>query len=166
MQQADFLLTTAEIAIAFAAFASLISVIGGRDSGAAQQIAAMRLLCVLVLALLTAALCLLPFPIREFGLSGSDTFRLSSAIVLVPESVGTFYLVKRAPAGFYSEQFASGLSIGLALVAGVLLLASAGGVFAGSTLSAVYLSLVVLHLVGAGQFFLLVIASVMNPQDG
>ena len=69
---------------------------------------------------------------------------------------------RSAPAGFYAARFASAVCIGLALISGALLLASVGGLFSGSALAAVNLSWVILHLIGAGQFFLLVVGSMLR----
>lgn len=53
----------------------------------------------------------------------------------------------------------------LSSTAGALMLVTAAGLLSGATLAATYLTLVVLHLIGAGQFFLLVVGSIMSSED-
>ena len=66
---ADLMLTVAEIAVAFAGFAGLVTVIAQRLSGADTSVAAIRLQGMLVLSLLVAAFSFVPQLVAGFGLS-------------------------------------------------------------------------------------------------
>lgn len=165
MWQADFLLTTAEIATAFAAFGSLISVIGRRDGSAEQLILSIRLISVLILGLDTIALCLVPFAVAEYGLSEAVSIRVASAMVLILDTAGSVYLVRRNPPEMYAQRFATALMFSLASVASLLLLTIALGLIPDALFSPFYLTSVVLHLAGAAQFFYLIVVSVLLPAE-
>ena len=161
MHQADFLLAAAEIAIAFVAFGSLISVIGMRDGSAEQLIRSIRLVSVLILGLATVALCLLPFVIAEYGVSEVASFRIASAMVLVLDTAANLYLLRRNPPEMYKQRLPAALMFLLAAVASVLLLVITIGLVPDDRVASLYLTTVVLHLVGAAQFFYLIVVSML-----
>jgi hypothetical protein len=77
----DFLLTVAEIAVAFAGFAGLVTVLARRPSGAEREFELVRLRDLLLLSLLAAAFALFPRLPALFGADDELTWRLSSAVL-------------------------------------------------------------------------------------
>jgi hypothetical protein len=69
VERADLLLTTAEIAIAFAGFASIVSVLGRGRSSDDSRLDALRLRAMLESALTVVVFALAPFIPNAFGLS-------------------------------------------------------------------------------------------------
>ena len=80
MANADLMLTMAEIAVAFAGFAGLVTVIAQRLSGADTTVATGRLQGMLVLSLLVAAFSFVPQLVAGFGLSEEAVWRASSGL--------------------------------------------------------------------------------------
>jgi hypothetical protein len=85
MQHADFLFIVAEIAIAFAGFAGLVTVISKREDRSAAQshLDVERLKVVLVLSLLTAAFALLPSLISRMEADPETAWRVAAGLFLV-----------------------------------------------------------------------------------
>ncbi len=82
MHESDLLLAVAEIAVAFAAFSGLVSVLGQRFSGDAR-VHANRLVSVLLTSLLATAFALFPFLPDRLGATASTTWRASAAIFAI-----------------------------------------------------------------------------------
>ena len=78
MANADLMLTVAEVAVTFAGFAGLVTVIAQRLSGAASSMAAARLQGILVLSLLAVAFSFVPQLVAGFGLSEETAWRAAS----------------------------------------------------------------------------------------
>jgi hypothetical protein len=78
----DLLLTSAEVAVTFAGFASLVSIFGGRTSRDGAHIDRNRLRTMLVCSLAVAALCFVPFVPQQYGLAEATSWRLSSVALL------------------------------------------------------------------------------------
>ncbi len=87
MEHDDTLLTIAEIAIALAGFASLISVIGRRSSNAARATGSLRLRLMLEVSFRNAAFALLPLPFVEVAPSDPMIWRIFSGLYLVVTTV-------------------------------------------------------------------------------
>ena len=124
MEHSEILLTIAEVGVALAGFASLISVLGRSEN----LLDFTRLLGLVRTSLSAAGFALLPFVPHAFGLLEPAALRLSAAIFVVVQGSNTFFLwrtlfrmrdrLKPAPAGYYT--FPAGvlvLLLGLAAVA-------------------------------------------------
>ena len=80
MANADLMLTVAEVAVTFAGFAGLVTVIAQRLSGGDTFLAIGRLQSMLVLSLLVAAFSFVPQLVAGFGLSEEAVWRTSSGL--------------------------------------------------------------------------------------
>jgi hypothetical protein len=159
MNEADLLLTTAEIAVAFAGFASLISVIG-RGSAEDPRLAAFLLRYALEVALFVVAFSMIPLLPLQYGLSPESAWRLSSFLFVVASQLATFGMGRR----YRQSGFALGAPITATVVvlsagADLLLLVNALGFFR-SVVFPVYLTGLFANLGLAGFYFLLVVGSV------
>lgn len=166
MGEADLLLTTAEIAVAFAGFASLISVIG-RGSAENPRLAAFQLRFALEVALFVAAFSLIPLLPLKYGLAPVPAWRLSSFLFVVASQLVSFGMARR---WYRSSDLTVATSVKVtALVlsggADLLLLVNALGFF-GSAGFPVYVTGLFANLGLAGFYFLLVVGSVFPSQYG
>jgi len=80
MEGAELLPTLAEIAVAFAGFASLVSILGGRSSGERLVANLVRLRGMLQSAILVLAFSLAPFVPAKFGISEEVCWRAVGAV--------------------------------------------------------------------------------------
>ena len=159
MEPGDTLLTIAEIAIALAGFASLISVIGRRPSDTARATGSLRLRLMLEVSFRNAAFALLPLPF--VGISPSDPmlWRIFSGLYLV---VTTIHVAKRLRTGDAdSERLLAFPSL---VLFGVTVLASVANVLGlgGSHAFSLYLTNILLGLGSGGVMFLSVAATVFD----
>ena len=81
MEAPDLLLTIAEVAIAFAGFASLAAVVSTR-SEKMKTLNAIRFRSLLMYSLTTVALCFIPFVPRHYGFSESVSWTISSVLLI------------------------------------------------------------------------------------
>jgi hypothetical protein len=78
VKDADLLLTIAEVAVAFAGFASLVSVLGRRYSRDDPRLDGLRLRGMLLSSLIVVAFALFPFLPMRFGVTDAEVWRISS----------------------------------------------------------------------------------------
>ena len=83
MVESEILLTIAEVAIAFAGFASLVAVLGQRSSHDDPRVLGTRMRGMILFSLLAVAFSLLPFILYRFELAESSMWRLSSGLFLL-----------------------------------------------------------------------------------
>jgi hypothetical protein len=83
VEDRDLLLTSAEVAVTFAGFASLVAMFGARASRDGLHIDANRLRTMVVVSLLVAALALFPFVPFRYGLPEAVVWRISSGALLL-----------------------------------------------------------------------------------
>jgi hypothetical protein len=167
LTEADLLLTTAEISVAFAGFAGLISVIG-RGSASDPRRAAVLLRFALEVALFVVAFSLIPLLPLNYGLAPELSWRVSSLLFVVASQMATVAMSMRyrrteLPLSVPITATAVVLSLG----ADLLLLLNALGIF-GSAAFPVYLTGLFANLGLAGFYFLLVVGSVFpstNDQE-
>jgi hypothetical protein len=158
VQDGDLLLTIAEVAVAFAGFASLVSILGRRSSRDSPVVQAARLRGLIVSSLVVVAFSFLPFVPHRFGSSEPAVWRLSSAVFALAGAgmavVAFGNLGRVRSAGAISPGFTwRGVVIGGALlVAEALLLGNASGGFPSSP-AAVYIVSLLLFLGLAGFMF-------------
>jgi len=108
MLDRDLLLTSAEVAVTFAGFASLVAMFGSRASRDGLHIDANRLRTMVVCSLLVVALALFPFIPFRYGLPEAAVWRLSSGALLL----AVIWLAMRV-AHDYSAVRAAGIRLGL-----------------------------------------------------
>ena len=94
MENGGILLTIAEVAVAFAGFASIVSVLGRRSSDTPEHINALRMRAMILSSLLAVAFSILPFLLHSYGLAGAALWRTSSVFLLFA-STGLAYSIMR-----------------------------------------------------------------------
>ena len=119
MPDRDLLLTSAEVAVTFAGFASLVAMFGSRASRDGLHIDANRLRTMVVCSLLVVALALFPFVPFRYGLSEAAVWRISSgalllAVIWLALRIARDYNAVRA-AGIQLSRFIRVLNAGLVL---------------------------------------------------
>lgn len=90
MERADILLTIAEIAVAFAGFASLVSVIGAGKSERRAVAHSILFRTMVLMSLMVVALALIPFVTHSFGVKAVDSWRAASGVFFVTGSLGLY----------------------------------------------------------------------------
>jgi len=159
LEHRETLLTIAEIAVALAGFASLVSVIGGRRNDASRVSASLRLRAMLEIALRNAAFALLPLPFLQYAPSDPVVWRVSSG-VYIAATAGHYLLRLRSSAapgeGWHRVSnlilFSITVLVGLANVFGL----------GGSNAFSLYLANLLLGLGAAGISFISVTTSVFG----
>jgi len=164
MSEADLLLTTAEIAVAFAGFASLISVIG-RSAAPDPRRAAFLLRFALEVALFVVAFSLVPLLLLSYGLAAESSWRLSSLLFVVASQMASVAMSMRYRRAELPVSVALAVTaVVLSAGADLLLLVNALGFF-GSAAFPVYLTGLFANLGLAGFYFLLVVGAVFSSTD-
>ena len=161
MNEADLLLTTAEVAAAFAGFAGLIGVIG-RGSAVDPRRTAAILRFALEVSLFVVAFSLVPLLPLNYGLAAESCWRLSSILFVVGSWMASAVMSRRyLRAELRISTPASVFAAVLSLGADLLLVVNALGFF-GSAVFPVYLTALFANLGLAGFYFLLVVGSVFS----
>ncbi len=96
MPEAEILLTTAEIAVAFAGFASLVTILGRRSSRVDPRIIAMRFRGMLTNSLLVVAFSMIPLLLFRYGLRETAVWRISSVLLALAGGTNFLALVLHA----------------------------------------------------------------------
>ena len=78
MSESDVLLTFAEVAVAFAGFASLVGVLGQRKSADDPRVIGLRMRGMLLSSLMVVAFSIFPILLTRYGASPDLTWRTSS----------------------------------------------------------------------------------------
>jgi len=158
----DTLLTIAEIAVALAGFASLVSVIDRRRDDSSRAVDSLRLRMMLEVALRNAALALLPLPFLPLAPSDPIIWRIASGLYLVITAAHAFFRMGPGEAVLstrwirVSQQSLLSISL-LACLSNVLGLG-------GSNAFSIYLASLLLGLTAAGLLFLAVAASTFHVE--
>jgi hypothetical protein len=164
MGESDLLLTTAEIAVAFAGFASLISVIG-RGSAADPRRAAFLLRFTLEIALFVVAFSLIPFLPLKYGVASESAWRFSSLLFAIASQIFSFRMTQRyRRSGLEVAVSVKVFVVLLSAGADILLFTNALGLY-GSAAFPVYLTGLFANLGLAGFYFLLVVDSVFSADE-
>jgi hypothetical protein len=153
----DILLTIAEIAIALAGFASLISVIGRRSSDTARATGSLRLRLMLEVSFRNAAFALLPLPFVQIAPSDPMLWRIFSGLYLVVTTIHVAIRLRDADTESLLA-FPSLILFGITVLASVANVLGLGGAYAFS----LYLTNILLGLGSAGLMFLSVAATVFD----
>jgi hypothetical protein len=161
VEHKDTLLTIAEIAVALAGFASLVSVIGGRQNDASRVFASLRLRVMLEVAFRNAAFALLPLPFLQLAPSDPMVWRISSGLYVVVAVGHTFLRWRRnTSTGEGWLNVPSWILLSISVVVGLANVLGMGGLNAFS----LYLANLLLGLCAAGLSFLSVADSVFHGE--
>lgn len=154
MAESEILLTVAELAVAFAGFASLVGILGKPTTVDAARMNAARLQAMLESALVALAFALIPLLPHLFGSSETVAWRLAAAGFGTTNLVRLWRFATRIP-----EIRAAGGSMGWSLVvvlaqiiSVLVLLVVAVGV-AGESAAAAYVLALFIALFVSGVFF-------------
>ena len=154
MEGADVLLTIAELAVAFAGFASIVTLFQHRDPASWPASVPVRLRAMVEASLGTLYGALFPFLLHHMGLTGDALWRAASAAGLVGFAYMSVSMLLRArpqlPSGEMSTRFTYGLGAVALAIAALLACNVAGAPFPpgfGPYLAAVVYSLVVASFV-------------------
>ena len=90
MINADLLLTIAEIAVAFAGFASLVSVLSSARNERHALAQSILFRTMVLMSLAVVAFSLVPFMTHGFGFPSSVSWRLASGLFLLGGSAGLY----------------------------------------------------------------------------
>jgi hypothetical protein len=161
VEHRETLLTIAELAVALAGFASLVSVIGGAND-ASRASASLRLRAMLEIALRNAAFALLPLPFLQFAPSDPLVWRISSG-VYIAAIAGHFFLRLRSRLlpGKGWHFIANAVLVSLTVLVGVANVIGLGG----SNAFSLYLANLLLGLGAAGLSFISVATSVFGSEN-
>jgi hypothetical protein len=163
------LLTIAEIAVAFAGFASLVSVLGSTSSHEHPLVQSIRFRGMVVLSLTVLAFSLVPFVPMSLGVSPLTSWRISSALFLVGGVSSLFAGLRQiSTARAAGVSPVRGTAVRRAVVFGsegvaLLLLGSNVLGFTAAVAAGVYLTALLLFLLGAGIMFVTLLFSFIHP---
>jgi hypothetical protein len=164
----DALLTMAELAVALAGFASLVSAIGRRGDEGSRAVDLFRLRTMVEMALRYAALAIVPVPFLHGALSDAGIWRVSSGLYLISTALYSVLTLRRMRSldglDFVSDRWVQVSTIGLSTVSSFINLVNVFG-WGGSDAASLYLAALVLGLVTAGLLFLSVAASVFRGPE-
>lgn len=172
MSESDVLLTIAEVAIAFAGFASLVSVLGRGSSVDDPRVSGIRMRGMIVFSLLTVAFSLFPLLLHRYGLAESTVWRLSSTVLSIG-FLGTAFWVVAVVRRLNRLELAgrrisplAGTPPFIGSILGTVLLASNAVVISPAVRPAVYLTGLGLLLFLAGFAFTVIVFSFLPRIDG
>ena len=161
MEHTDTLLTIAELAIALAGFASLISVIGRRQNDASLDAISIRLRMMLEVAFRNAAFALLPLPFLQLAPSDPIVWRISSGLYVVAIVAHSLLRQSHLRSGERWLSTSSWILVAITLVAGLANVLGLGGPNAFS----LFLANLLLGLAAAGFSFISVAASIFRSEQ-
>jgi hypothetical protein len=164
MDPSGTLLTIAEIAVAFAGFAALVSVLGRRQDSETRSLDALRLQLMLEVTLEVALFALLPLPFIGV-ISEPEIWRIASGLRLIGLLGSIAYSMHRArlqPRAFEQRW----LTVSTLSLAALGLLVNLANVFGlgGSHAFSLFLASMVAGLTSSGLLFLAVAGSVLGAQ--
>jgi hypothetical protein len=166
MPESDVLLTIAEVAVAFAGFASLVGVLGQRSSADDPRVIGVRMRAMLLASLMVVGFSIFPILLAAYGADPDLTWMVSSLVLLVV-TVGYYRWFVRAlqalgdvPASKFQRRLVVPIIAGVMFTLGALLLAN---VFFASP--AVYLTALALLLFQSGFAFSLIVFSFLRGVD-
>ena len=166
MEDAELLLTIAEIAVAFAGFSGLVTILGQRSSRVDPKLVEHTLRAMILTSLLAVSFSLFPFLPYRLGASAEATWRISAGAFalaqvayLINTGIRRRSLARSGVHGAFSAhtRFAAALWV----VAILALLALAGGV-AGTGL---YLFALFVVLYASGSLFFTVFVSLLTGRE-
>lgn len=160
-ETSELLLTIAQISIGFAGFAGVVAAFS--RFRLAPEAAIYRVRLMVQVALITLLLSLLPFLPVQFGLSSTDSWRLSALVAglgIVPISITSWIRVRPLfRAGLLRSQFITTVWYVITVVLAIGLFAAAIGPFA-EFAAAVYITMVYFGLVLCSYYFVMLMIAV------
>jgi hypothetical protein len=163
---ADFMFTVAEVAVALAGFAGLVSIVSQRLDGRNVDLGSHRLRLMLLYSLTVTGFSLVPYLLLRAGVAEVSSWRLCSAAFFM------VWLAIFAPAFPRATSFAHGAPLTLRLwayvgiavsVVGLTVLAlNTLGVF-GSRAGVAYMTALLILLFGAARLFFRLFKSLVRP---
>jgi hypothetical protein len=163
------LLALAQIAIAFAGFSALVTVLGSRAAGNDVRIDAFRLRGLVEIALMVGAFSLFPIIPHKLSFADETVWRISSIVFLLVRTAGMYFAVRKlrtiAHLGTSLDYKVGRWTIWpLLLLSYAALLTVASGLFPSAN-SALYFATLYMDLVQSGILFALVVSSVMTIES-
>ena len=156
MQRADLLLTTAQIGMALAGFAGLITLLGHPDLRADRRLSEIRFRSMIELSLFLVGFCLLPFVPIGLGSSEATSWRASSAVYAIAALAFLVYSVRRnrrLMGRVLIVRGVTGVLLGACAALVLLLALNTVGAFEGVEPGVYFLALFI-HFLGAAFFFI------------
>ena len=167
MEYSDLLLTVAEVAVAFAGFASIVGILGQRSASSPRRLNAFRMRVMLLHSLVVVAFSLVPFLIHSYGVQEETVWRASSGLYVIASMLMVVPLARRLRA-LRLDGIATGWAGYVAVPVVVLELTLSLGNALGLTqqvAAAVYLTVLALRLFLSGLAFSLLIFSFITPSE-
>lgn len=161
MEHRDTLLTIAELAVALAGFASLVTAIGGRRNDTLRIVASLRLRAMLEVAFRNAGFAVLPLPFLQLAPSDPMVWRISSGLYIAATALHFLFRLR------HDEPPGEGwLSVSMRIFLLVTILVGLANVFGlgGSHAFSLYLANLLLGLGVAALSFISVSASVFGAE--
>ena len=168
LQNADLLLTIAEVAVAFTGFASLVSVLSSPSIQEHPLVQSIRFRAMVTMSLIVVAFSLVPFVPLRLGVSAAVSWRISSALFLLAALVGVIngarhVAIARATVGRVKGGNMRLVAIfGGAAIAILLLGANTLG-FTAVVAPGIYAAALLLFLFGSGAAFAALLFSHIYP---
>lgn len=166
MPESDILLTIAEVAVAFAGFASLVGVLGQRSSADDPRVMGVRMRAMLLSSLMVVGFSILPILLAAYGAS-PDLIWSASNLVLLAVTAGYYWWFVRALqslGGIPTTRFQSVVVVPILMT----VMLSLGGVVLANIFfasPAVYLTALALLLFQSGFAFSLIVFSFLRGVD-
>ena len=156
MQQADLMLTSAQIGMALAGFAGLVTLLRRPGARADARLNEIRFRSMIELSLALATFSLLPFIPAELHLSDAASWRIASGAYSLTALAFLWHSLRRNRRIMGRVLIAGGVTAALFVLCGGLFLAlalDAFGAFPGIE-SGVYFAALFLHFLAAAFFFI------------
>jgi hypothetical protein len=164
LEHSDLLLTTAEVSIAFAGFASLVTLLGRRGSDQALLLDVARLRGMILTSLLALAFSLFPFLPYALGAPPESVWRVSSAALFLATGAFVWAQLMYLKRTGQSRTGSLYVNIPLGLLA-LTLLALNSVLGLGRFSAGVYLFALFTLLFVSGFLFLLAFLSFLHGRD-
>jgi hypothetical protein len=160
------LLAVAQLAIAFAGFSALVTVLGSRAARHDVRLDAFRLRSLVEISLLTAAFSLFPIIPHKLSFADETVWQISSVVFLLVRTAATFFAIRNlrnlAHAGTSLDyKIGRWTTWPLLLLSYAALLTVASGLFPAAN-AALYFATLYMDLVQSGILFALVVSSIMT----
>ncbi len=167
MEHGEILFTIAEVAVAFAGFASIVGILGRRSTSSPDDLVALRMRIMLLHSLTVVAFSFVPHLIHTYGIEGEVVWRASSGFWLIVSGfVGVSIAVRvRALISASDYRDRTGIvALGVFIADTGLSLANVLGLTE-QIAAAVYLTALALRLFLSGLAFSSVISSFLTPSE-
>ena len=167
MQQSDLLLTTAQIGMALAGFASLVTLLGRAEPHADARLNEIRFRSMMELSLTLSVFALLPFIPIELRLTEADAWRVASGIYSIAALAFLLHSLRRNRGTMGRVLIAGGVTAALFAVCGaltVILALDASGSFHERE-AGVYFTALFFHFLAAAFFFIRLLYGVFPRGD-